>query len=157
MTYFAHSRPNRPQAEWEPLGDHLLQVADLAGRFAESFGAGAYGRLAGLWHDLGKYSAPFQDYLRNASDVDATCEQMRGRVDHSTAGAQHASGAVSAPANRLIAYCIAGHHAGLPDWVSGSEGCLDRRLRKGVPQTKGAPPDLLRQPSPPLPDFRWAS
>jgi CRISPR-associated endonuclease/helicase Cas3 len=34
----------------------------MAGSFAESFGAGNWGRLAGLWHHLGKYSEAFQTY-----------------------------------------------------------------------------------------------
>jgi CRISPR-associated endonuclease/helicase Cas3 len=34
----------------------LRAVADLAGEFASTFGHSDWGRLAGLWHDLGKYS-----------------------------------------------------------------------------------------------------
>lgn len=157
QTYYAHSLPNHPESDWEPLNEHLSQVAALAKEFADSFGGGAYGRLAGLWHDLGKYSFEFQDYLRRTSDVDATSEQFRGRIDHSTAGAQHAACVLPKPANRLIAYCIAGHHAGLPDSVSDSEGCLDSRLIKVVPRVSGAPHDLLKQQPPPLPSLQWAT
>src|SRR4051812_29787472 len=90
-------------------------VARLAEEFASAFNAGGWGRVAGIWHDLGKYSDAFQDYLgRGAgSDGDVHTSEVAGRIDHSTAGAQHA--ARLGPAGRLLAYGIAGHHAGLPD------------------------------------------
>ena len=58
--HFAHSLPGRPSEDWEPLEDHLHAVADLAAKFADKFGAAEWGRAAGLWHDLGKFSAEFQ-------------------------------------------------------------------------------------------------
>jgi len=51
--HFAHSAEDR---DWEPLEDHLRAVAELAAEFAAAFGSGEWARLAGLWHDLGKYS-----------------------------------------------------------------------------------------------------
>jgi len=45
------------------LEDHLRAVAGLAGEFASTFGHAEWGQLAGLWHDLGKYSLPFQNYI----------------------------------------------------------------------------------------------
>ncbi|MCX7888016.1 MAG: CRISPR-associated endonuclease Cas3'', partial [Verrucomicrobiae bacterium] len=79
---------------------------------------------AGLWHDLGKYSADFQAKL--AGDANAHI-----RVDHSTAGAQQAARQWR-DAGRLIAYCIAGHHAGLPNGRDNSEACLEKRLQKTI-------------------------
>lgn len=38
------------------LEDHLMSTAKLAAEFASEFGCGEWGYLAGLWHDLGKYS-----------------------------------------------------------------------------------------------------
>ena len=67
------------------LHDHLTGVADLAGRFAAAFGEEAMGRLLGLYHDIGKYSKEFQEYLR-ADESEK--KRRRGRIDHSTAGAQ---------------------------------------------------------------------
>ncbi len=57
--YYAHSLPGRPQEEWQLLEDHLKNVAEMARDFAEAFGAGEWGYLAGLWHDLGKCSPSF--------------------------------------------------------------------------------------------------
>src|SRR5262249_54981995 len=74
------------------------------------------GRLACLWHDLGKFSDAFQTYLRASADSDGGSHtaEILGRVDHSTAGAQHAVRESRARLGRFLAYCIAGHHAGLP-------------------------------------------
>ena len=56
-------------------------------------------KLAGRWHDLGKYTDDFQEYLMSfATDpevVDVSIlDGKPGRVDHSSAGA---TGAHSAP------------------------------------------------------------
>jgi len=37
-----------------PLSEHLRKTAELASQFAGEFGASGWGRLAGIWHDLGK-------------------------------------------------------------------------------------------------------
>jgi hypothetical protein len=63
-----HSLDGKPEREWQLLDDHLEATADLAEKFASSFAPG-WGRLAGLWHDAGKYQKAFQRYI--ASDSDA--------------------------------------------------------------------------------------
>ncbi|HGG59607.1 MAG TPA: CRISPR-associated helicase Cas3' [Gammaproteobacteria bacterium] len=125
--------------EWipHPLIEHLRQVAALAGRFAAAFDGERWAELAGRWHDLGKFSADFQSYIRNASGFERgqahiEDEHVPGRVDHSTAGAIHAVKTLGV-SGRLLAYLIAGHHAGLPDWEKlegGTGGALRERLRK---------------------------
>jgi CRISPR-associated endonuclease/helicase Cas3 len=114
-----------------PLIDHLREVGRLAGQFANVFGSSSWAELAGLWHDLGKYSKAFQDMIRSASGLDAHIETAPGRVDHSTAGALHAVQKLG-PYGNILAYLIAGHHAGLPDWNSEEEGraSLYQRLQK---------------------------
>ncbi|WP_435020753.1 CRISPR-associated endonuclease Cas3'' [Tundrisphaera sp. TA3] len=127
------------------MSDHLRSTSRLAGEFAASSGAEGMGRLAGLWHDLGKYSAAFQDYLRECSDWDEDVPgaRTRGRIDHSTAGAKHA--ATHGGIGRLIAYCIAGHHAGLPD-DEGEASSLRERLLKSIEPIDAAPPEILSPP-----------
>ena len=69
MNYYAHTAetatgerdPNK--SRWQPLSDHLRIVADKAWEFAEPLGLADVAKLAGLLHDLGKYSGPFQEYL----------------------------------------------------------------------------------------------
>ena len=92
------------------------------------------GRLIGGWHDLGKYSTEFQRYLRNAaSRGDGHSEEIRGKVDHATAGAQYAVENIPG-LGVLMAFAIAGHHTGLMDWSSShSVAALKARLKKTVP------------------------
>jgi CRISPR-associated endonuclease/helicase Cas3 len=102
------------------LRDHLFKTAERAGLFASAFGFGQWGRLCGLWHDLGKYSEAFQKKLRAAAGDEAHLEG-RARVDHSTAGALYAINRFGIK-GRLPAYIASGHHAGLPDWEADSIG-----------------------------------
>ncbi len=112
------------------LGDHLRSVAHLAKNFADEFGCGDWAFLAGLWHDLGKYSSEFQNYIKSKSgyDSEAHLEQQKGRVDHSTAGAIHSIEKLK-KRGQIIAYLIAGHHAGLPDWNSEKAGASSLSTR----------------------------
>ena len=50
MNYYAHSLEGRPTKEWQPLEEHLENVAKLAAEFAEPFGGEEWARIAGLWH-----------------------------------------------------------------------------------------------------------
>ena len=52
--YYAHSLEGKPPSEWQRLDEHLNNVAGMSRSFAETFGAGDWGYLAGLWHDLGR-------------------------------------------------------------------------------------------------------
>jgi CRISPR-associated endonuclease/helicase Cas3 len=131
--FYAHTLENDPNPEhWQRLEDHLLQTAKLAGAFAEVFGAKEWGFLAGLWHDLGKYSKEFQDMLLQANNLDAHIEKS-GKVDHSSAGAQWAFKFLKDP-GKIISYLITGHHGGLLDGISeGDLASLKTRLEKQIP------------------------
>ncbi len=139
--FFAHSVAGAPDTgAWELLCIHLAEVSRLAASFAATFAAENWGLLAGLWHDIGKYAERFQDYLLTANGLEAHIEQ-KSRVDHSTAGAQHA--AKSIPVwGRLLAYVIAGHHAGLAD-ATGSAASLADRLVKPIDDYSAAPREKL--------------
>jgi len=121
--FYAHSLPDRPPEEWQPLDEHLRNVAEMAREFAKPFGGGDWAYMAGLWHDLGKYSCKFQNRLLAMNDPEAHIEAKPGRPDHSTAGAQHVS-SIFKEMGKLIAYAIAGHHAGLPDGKTNDGSCL---------------------------------
>ena len=54
MKFFAHSVEGKPVEEWHLLDEPLKGTAELAKSFADEFGCGEWGRLAGLWHDLGR-------------------------------------------------------------------------------------------------------
>jgi CRISPR-associated endonuclease/helicase Cas3 len=121
--FFAHSLQGTDKQRWQPLAEHLRAVAEGAGERAAKFGAKNAAALAGLIHDLGKYSPTFQRRLEGASL----------QVDHSTAGAQLAVQLAAMPDDRLIAqvlaHAVAGHHAGLPNTI-GDEGSLVARLKR---------------------------
>jgi CRISPR-associated endonuclease/helicase Cas3 len=123
-TFIAHVKPGGVCGfELHGLEDHLKDVSILASQFGAKFGNGDWASLAGLWHDLGKYSAEFQARIKRVSGYDPTAhlEGQIGKVDHSTAGAIHAMNQLR-KRGRIVAYFIAGHHAGLADWSSAEAG-----------------------------------
>ena len=126
----------------QPLLEHLTAVSELASRFAREFGCPEWAGIAGLWHDMGKYSEEFQKYIRSASGLGGQAVSKPGRVDHSTCGAAKACEKFNGP-GRLLAYVIAGHHAGLPDWETESSGMSGLRQRLGKRTPLSRPPDSL--------------
>lgn len=134
MTEFlAHTRVDASgQRVDHDLAEHLRETAQRAARFAASFQGSSWARQAGLWHDLGKYRPGFQRYIRQVNGIDAHIEDGKsGKTPHALAGAIHAVQTCGAR-GRLLAYLIAGHHAGLPDWLAGGDvgagGALSERL-----------------------------
>lgn len=119
------------EGNWRPPHDlvaHLAGTSGIAACFARDFGED-WARLGGLWHDLGKFRPGFQTYIRDRSGFDrenAHIEGQSGRVEHSAAGALHAMDTLGEPHGRLLAYLIAGHHAGLPDWNGGPASLYQR-------------------------------
>ncbi|MEQ1813036.1 MAG: CRISPR-associated endonuclease Cas3'' [Candidatus Nitrotoga sp.] len=154
----AHVRQDE-SGKWHKhlLDEHLHGVAHLAGEFAKPFNSADWASLAGLWHDLGKYSTEFQRYIKTVSgyDAEAHIEGAPGRVDHSTAGAIHAVRQFGAH-GQILAYLIAGHHAGLPDWHSAETGGKALSIRLGAEQNhlldripvQTIPQEILTQPKP---------
>ncbi len=113
------------------LEDHLRSVAERASAFATSLDASDWARLAGLWHDMGKYRPGFQRYIRAVGGGDAHLETLPGKIKHAIVGAIHA--ASLGAYGQLLAYPIAGHHAGLPDWYpDGAGAALSQELANEV-------------------------
>lgn len=122
MAYLAHISEDEKREQ--TILAHSQNAAGLAAAFAKSFHAESWGYCCGLAHDLGKYSAEFQRRLYGGPVV-----------DHSTAAAQEFNKKKGLYA--LAAYCVAGHHAGLPDGGTPaddkSSSSLQGRLKKQIP------------------------
>jgi len=125
--FFAHSGRAEDRSDWQLLSTHLRNVGQLASERAAFFRMGASAFAAGLLHDVGKYTADFQ--RRIAGDA--------VRVDHATRGAMMAVERYGA-LGYLLAYGIAGHHAGL---ANGAEG-IDRTALRDRLHGVGLPPLL---------------
>jgi CRISPR-associated helicase Cas3/CRISPR-associated endonuclease Cas3-HD len=106
MAYYAHSKENEPKENWQLLKEHLYNTADVASKFAAVFQSSEFAWIAGMMHDIGKYSNEFQSKLHGKKLF----------VDHSTAGAQLALKNYGPALGALFSYCVAGHHAGIPDY-----------------------------------------
>lgn len=120
--YLAHISEDKIREQ--SVAEHAENTGQLAKKFAEAFGYGDWGYCAGILHDIGKYSEVFQRRIRGD----------KCKVDHATAGAQvcwEKKGFYS-----LLGYCIAGHHAGLPDTGTSADtasaGTMFGRRKKRV-------------------------
>lgn len=137
---------------------HLDRVSHATRAFvSEMFARGSYdtksaaewGALTGIWHDLGKFAPEWQRYLQGK--VDPHIDEVLGKVDHSSAGAQFA--VEKHLLGHLLGYPIAGHHSGLLDATSNGV-CQADRLRKEVPIFREAVPLALKDIKiPELPSF----
>jgi CRISPR-associated endonuclease/helicase Cas3 len=110
--FFAHSKGEN-NADWQKLGDHLINTSNIVKYLTDSKFFGELAEIAAFLHDVGKYSEAFQNRLNGS----------KKHVDHSSAGAQLVKELAGVNRNKqfiadLIAYCIAGHHSGLPDYGS---------------------------------------
>ncbi|ANR71046.1 CRISPR-associated protein Cas3 [Selenomonas sp. oral taxon 126] len=128
--YLAHI--DKISGRKQGLHAHLENVSVRSGDFAAAFGEEAMGRLVGAYHDIGKYSNEFQDYIRASEEEQ---KKKHGKIDHSTAGAKEI--AQLGGAAPVLALCIAGHHGGIPDLGTkvdtAAESTLVGRLKKEVP------------------------
>lgn len=137
--YIAHVRKNADGTWASPqlLSEHLAETAKRTEEFAAKFHSSSWGRVAGLAHDAGKGRPLWQHYIRRKSgyDEDAHLEGKAGKIPHAIHGAKMAEEMFGKGFGRLLAYCIAGHHAGLPDWSS-SEGAGQAALQFQESQVK---------------------
>lgn len=139
-TYLAHLKKNEFN-EWSEhiLEEHLVQVAHLASEFASAFAASDWARLAGLWHDLGKYQQGFQYRIKVENGYAEEANGKPQKQPHTHAGVLLAKER-QIPGWQFIAYLIAGHHTGLPDWspAEGGKASLEFRLKANAEELEAA-------------------
>ncbi|ABQ92673.1 CRISPR-associated helicase, Cas3 family [Roseiflexus sp. RS-1] len=145
----------------QSLVDHLKGTAELAKRFAGKIGLPELGEVMGLAHDFGKASKEFQDYLKSATglknpdeDDYIDYESRKGKIDHSTAGAQLVYEKCSHLGKegeflaQFLALAIASHHSGLIDCLTPTgEDNFSRRITKDdsvthVSEARGKLPEI---------------
>ena len=120
MKYVAHLQEEREQT----IKEHLEGTAKLSGEFAKKFGKEEWGYCCGYLHDIGKYSVEFQHKIR---------ENGNEQIDHSTAGAKVC--VEKGGLYPIMSYCIAGHHAGLPNYGSSQDGGFESTLMGRMKKT----------------------
>lgn len=127
---YAHSA--NKENKWQLLDEHSKNVALKASDFAKIFSAEIWAYNIGLLHDLGKASKAFQNYLQSTSNEDSDEDGIYiQKTNHSGAGAILAVNEYKEINNigKILAYCIAGHHAGLADYNnSGDKSSLSFRI-----------------------------
>lgn len=126
MIYPAHLRPEADgSVSVQTVQEHCRNTAELAARCLRGVPLSNAAYLAGLLHDLGKYTVTFKDYLERGTG-------RRGSVIHTHAAVRylleryHHPGAFTDYADmaaEVLAYAAGAHH-GLFD-------CVDARHRSG--------------------------
>jgi CRISPR-associated endonuclease/helicase Cas3 len=124
MKYLAHINK---QGEEQTLKEHNMRAAEIAGDSLKTAGLYHTAYLAGLMHDMGKFTEKFQDYLHAAANGEKV---IRGSVNHTFAGVRYllekfhiSTVRYEDIAAEIIAYAVGSHH-GLFD-------CIDENYKSG--------------------------
>ena len=125
QNYIAHIRES--DDEQQLLKNHLKETQAIAEKVGEKIGIPHITGLAGMLHDMGKYSDEFQEYIRKAVE-DPTNPPKRGSVNHSTAGGKYLmdnfhnqinkKSKIAPPLIESIANVIYSHHGQLLDMIN---------------------------------------
>ena len=125
MEFYAHKREMPDGAiVTQTVREHLVGTAQRAAQCLRQVGLEHAGYLAGLLHDLGKYTEAFQQYL---DEGDST---KRGSVIHTFQGCRylmeqyHRGDIQTISCAELLAFAVGAHH-GLFD-------CVDQMRRIGL-------------------------
>lgn len=108
----------------QTVEQHLLEAKELAEAYGAKIGITHITGLAGMLHDLGKYSDEFKEYILEAVN-NPFSPPKRGSVDHSTAGGKLLFERFHNPKNpiesilaEVVGNAIISHHSYLQDFLS---------------------------------------
>lgn len=106
--FVAHKKQN---GDTQTVLEHLCGTAEHLVHFTYPFGHERLAENLAWLHDLGKYSAAFQNRIVGNG----------AKADHKTAGVRKAV-ELYGSVGRVLAYAVAGHHGGLPNFGSSESG-----------------------------------
>ena len=124
MDFIAHIR--EIDQEVQSVSVHLLEVKELAESYGEKIGVKHLAGLAGVLHDLGKYTNEFREYIIEAVS-NPNSPPKRGSVDHSTAGGKLLYGLFHTGREinkfkgmvaEIVGNAIISHHGYLQDYLN---------------------------------------
>lgn len=123
MDFIAHIRESDKKIQ--TVKEHLLDAKVLAESYGEKLGVKHLAGLAGLLHDLGKYTNEFRNYIVEAVN-NPDKPPKRGSVDHSTAGGKllfelfHTNkiSPYKAIVAEVVGNAIISHHSYLQDFLN---------------------------------------
>ncbi|MBR6078548.1 MAG: CRISPR-associated helicase Cas3' [Treponema sp.] len=133
-----YARYREKDGQFQSLESHLMETGVLSELFGEELGFSDVCKLAGILHDLGKYTDAWQKYL-----LTSLGGKVQKKMDHSTAGAvyldEHYKKKVSLIKTAVQAIVMYHHGSGLPDMLSpdGKSEFLERLNKKGTAEFIG--------------------
>lgn len=122
LDFIAHIRESDKAIQ--TVEEHLLGVQQLAELYGRKIGVKHIAGLAGLLHDMGKFTQQFRDYIVHAVN-NPDKPPKRGSVDHSTAGGKllyerYHTGVLSqypCLLAEVVGNAIISHHSYLQDYL----------------------------------------
>ena len=138
MEYPAHIRKVDGKKYIQTVEEHCRGVAEIAAELLRDIGLEKTAYLAGVLHDLGKFSENFKNYIEKAADGEKV---QRGSVNHTFAGVRfllekHSDEQLSGFSDivlEILAYAVGAHH-GLFDCVddNNNNGFTKRIQKEGI-------------------------
>lgn len=138
MEYPAHIRKVDGKKYIQTVEEHCHGVAEIAAELLRDIGLEKTAYLAGMVHDLGKFSENFKNYIEKAADGEKV---QRGSVNHTFAGVRfllekHSDEQLSGFSDivlEILAYAVGAHH-GLFDCVddNNNNGFTKRIQKEGI-------------------------
>lgn len=138
MEYPAHIRKVDDKKYVQTVEEHCRGVAEIAAELLSDIGLEKTAYLAGMVHDLGKFSENFKNYIEKAADGEKV---QRGSVNHTFAGVRfllekHSDEQLSGFSDivlEILAYAVGAHH-GLFDCVddNNNNGFTKRIQKEGI-------------------------